>query len=280
MNRSFLINGVGRFRLVPAWLALMVAALVFDQSGGIARAQVNRVLLDADDLAFNIDDSTFHQWIFGAGNKIVSTPEHLEAQLMLAVKDVDRICGLTEAQQRKLILAGRGDGKRFLDRVAGAKREFDRLRNDPEGVNEILEYTTPIFASFQAGLYGEGSLFAKTLGTTLTSDQSERYRKARREQMAFRYKAKVALLLAGIDARVGFTSEQHRQFLDLILEATTPPARPGGPSEENVILLKIARLPEEKVQAIVTPAQWRQVERIFQKARIMEESLRAGGLID
>jgi hypothetical protein len=272
--------------LARGWPSMIVLAIVAVQPWGSAHAQLGKALREAAvrDAAevdgFDIDVSVFHQWIFGAGNKIVSTPDHLEALLMLAVADVDRICSLTEAQRRKLILAGHGDGKRFLDRVAEARREFERLRHDPDGPDEIIQSTAPLAASFQAGLYGEGSLFAKSLGTTLNPEQAGRYREAIREKDSFRYKAKVSLLLASLDARLGFTSEQYRQFLALILEATTPPMKPGGPYEESVVLLKIARLPEEKVRAILDESQWKKLDKIFQRIRVMEENLRAMGQID
>jgi hypothetical protein len=143
-------------------------------------------------------------------------------------------------------------------------------------------------------------LFAKTLATTLTPEQQSRRREALLDQARFRYKAKVSLALATLDDHLGFTSDQTRRFLALILEETTPPAKKarafdeslvdlraaGLPAakvlliEESMIYLKIAGLPEAKVRAIVDEGQWKALSRIFQKARSMEEFLRSNGYLD
>ena len=270
----------------PALVGLAISALAFAlaQAGGVAKAQKGAIEFDAvDDLVndgFELDSSMFHQWIFGSGNKIVSTPEHLESLLLLALEDVDRACSLSEAQRRKLLLAGHGDRKRFMDRVAEARGVFERLRHDPNGSAEIVQYTQPLAASFAAGLYGEGSFFAKTIGTTLSPEQASRHRETLLEKARFRYKAKVSLVLASLDARVGFTADQRRRYVALVLEETMPPTRPAGHFEESVVFLKIARLPEAKVRPIFDEPQWKQLKRIFQRVSAMEETLRANGVPD
>jgi hypothetical protein len=285
---------------------LIVMAFALVQAGGEAQAQLTKALREAAareaaiETGFDIDESVFHQWIFGAGNKIVSTPDHLESMLTMAIAGVDRTCSLSGEQRQKLELAGHGDRKRFMDRVAEAKRAFERLRHDPDGPGEIIKYTQPLANAYAAGLYGEGSLFAKTLATTLTPEQQSRRREALLDQARFRYKAKVSLALATLDDHLGFTSDQTRRFLALILEETTPPAKKarafdeslvdlraaGLPAakvlliEESMIYLKIAGLPEAKVRAIVDEGQWKALSRIFQKARSMEEFLRSNGYLD
>jgi hypothetical protein len=276
------------FPWVIPWPTVLVLAFLLSQSGGVAQAQLGKVLREAAareaaevaGASFDIDESMFNQWVYGSGPKVASIPEHLESTLMLAIEDIDRSCSLSEAQRRKLVLAGHGDRKRFLDRVDDARRVFERLRHDPDGPTEIVKYTGPLAADYDFGLYGEGSFFAKTLATTLTPDQASRYRNAQQEKLKFRYRAKVTLILSSLDTYVGFTSDQSRKLGALILEETTPPRRVGGPYESEVVLVKIANLPEAKFRQIVDEPQWKTLGPIFEKFRGMEPTLRANGHLD
>ncbi len=262
-------------------ILMLFLAFVFVQGGGVARAQVGDELeRGAAQPNFDIQESVFHQWIFGAGTKIDSAEEHLDAQLMLTIADIDRACSLSTAQRDKLVLAGHGDRKRFMDRVAEVRRVYEQLRHEPGGANEVFQATRPVAAEFEFGLYGEGSFFAKTVKTTLTPEQASRYREAQEEKLKFRYRAKVTLILASLDARVGFTSDQHQRFTTLILEKTTLPHKPAGDYEPNVVLLQIAKLPEAKVRPIFDDSQWKKMDLIFQKARGTETFLRANGHLD
>jgi hypothetical protein len=66
----------------------------------------------------------------------------------------------------------------------------------------------------------------------------------------------------------------------MILEETTPPRRVGGPYESEVVLVKIANLPEAKFRQIVDEPQWKTLGPIFEKFRGMEPTLRANGHLD
>ena len=284
----------GSTRRKTASIVAIAMAFGFGQSGGIAQGQLTKALREAAarEVAevqaaggFELDESVFRQWIFGAGNKPNGpTVEQLETPLILAIADLDRACSLTDAQRRRLLLAGLGDRKRFLDRVAEARRVFEQYRRDPNGANEILAYTQPLAADYEFGLYGEGSFFAKTVATTLTPEQAARHRASVEEKLKFRYRAKVTLILATLDKRVGFTSEQQKRFSSMILEETRPPRKAGGPDEEKLVLLKIARLPEAKVRPIFDDLQWNRLEKIFKGARSQNfldvDRLRAEGQLD
>jgi hypothetical protein len=284
----FLFRESGYFPWPITWRTMLVLAFLLTRGGDVAQAQLGKALREAAvreaaevaGASYDIDESMFSQWVYGAGTKVASVPEHLESTLMLAIEDIDRSCSLSEAQRRKLVLAGHGDRKRFLDRVADARRVFERLRHDPDGPTEIVKYTGPLAADYDFGLYGEGSFFAKTLATTLTPEQASRYREAQQEKLKFRYRAKVTLILASLDTYVGFTSDQSRKLGALILEETTPPRRVGGPYESEVVLVKIASLPESKLRPILDESQWKTLGAIFEKFRGMEASLRASGNLD
>ena len=268
---------------VPAaWPLRIFIAMFFVTPGGIARAQ------DLDEQEepaivqdqFELDESIFQQWVFGNGPRLASIPQHLDSLLMLSIVEVERSCSLSDAQKRKLLLAGHGDIKRFVDRVAEARKVFDRLRRDQGKINEIRQETQPLAAILGVGLFGDGSFFAKTLGTTLDPEQAARYRGVLREKGQFRYRAKVSLALANLDTVMGFTTEQYRRFVDVILEETTPPKNFAAPYETNVVLLKIARLPEAKIRPIFDEIRWKTLSQQLQQARGMEQFLRTNGLLE
>jgi hypothetical protein len=54
-------------------------------------------------------------WVLGRGDASAGR-QQLEWQLTVQMEDIDRACSLTDAQRRKLELAGRGDIKHFFDR--------------------------------------------------------------------------------------------------------------------------------------------------------------------
>jgi hypothetical protein len=70
---------------------------------------------------------------------------------------------LTRAQRAKLLLAGRGDIKRFFDQVEDRRREFETERRVYRNGLAALNRLEPYRQVFEDGPFGDGSLFAKTL---------------------------------------------------------------------------------------------------------------------
>jgi hypothetical protein len=96
------------------------------------------------------------------------------------VEIVDRICRLTDAQKSKLRLAGRGDIKRFFDRIEALQRKCqptDAVHDDDPsdlqicGTGSLLN-ASAIRPARTLGLFEQGSLFSKTLKTLLTEGQA------------------------------------------------------------------------------------------------------------
>ena len=263
------------------WLAL---AILFVAAGPTARAQD----LDEPDeqpavQQVAIDESNFDRWVFGnVGGNNVSARDRLEALLTLSIDEADRTCKLTEGQKKKLRLAGHGDLKRFLERVDDARRIFHQLNRDQNNINQIYQETVPLSATLRVGLFGDDSFFAKTLKTTLDREQAGRYREGLDEKLRFRYRAKIGLAVANLDAVVGFTAEQRRRLIDLILQETKPPSRPAPNAayENYVILYKISKLPEDKIKPLLDDARWGALNRQLQQSRGMEQFLKNNGYLD
>ena len=79
------------------------------------------------------------------------------------------------AQKNKLQLAGRGDMKRFLDRVEEKRSLYKGLKVDQIKIGEIYQQIQPLKSTLSSGLFGEGSIFFKSIGMTLTAEQLARH---------------------------------------------------------------------------------------------------------
>src|SRR6516225_3632447 len=84
--------------------SLALAAVLSALAG--ARAQVQPIWTD----------EMFDQWVFQQDRNVAGARRRLESQLTLRIDEVDRASQLTDAQKKKLQLAGKGDMKRFFAR--------------------------------------------------------------------------------------------------------------------------------------------------------------------
>jgi len=135
---------------------------------------------------FNIDEAQFDQWIFqGSGNPAAGRAR-INSHLKLKIDELVRACALTEVQQHKLMLAGRADLKRFNDQVEEVRKKFLLVKNDQQKFNQIWQDINPLQQKLAAGLFGENSMFAKTVRKTLTEDQQVLFRRVDEEHRKFR----------------------------------------------------------------------------------------------
>src|SRR5262245_49112717 len=110
-------------------------------------------------------DDEFDELVYAKDWDSAVTPskERLESLLEERVESIGWNTDLTESQRERLLLAGRGDIKRLLDRAEEWKRERGRVRctGDPFApLQEILQKAQPLRAEFTAGPFDERSYFA------------------------------------------------------------------------------------------------------------------------
>jgi hypothetical protein len=109
-----------------------------------------------------VEPENFDRWLFG--EESAARPErHLDEILLTRVRDAAREYDLNERQRRKLQLAGRGDIKRFFDRVEDRRRGFETERQRFQTGLAALKRLNDLSEIYQKGPFGDGSLFAKTL---------------------------------------------------------------------------------------------------------------------
>ena len=139
--------------------------------------------------AFVYTEENFDQWVFNEVRQtaVGSVRNRFDSLLGLKIDFVDKACGLTDLQKKKLQLAGKGDIKRFFDRVDEKRRKFLSVKRDQNNINEIFQEIQPLQTEIQGEHFGDASIFAKTLVRTLTEEQTAKFDKAMRERMQFRY---------------------------------------------------------------------------------------------
>ena len=75
------------------------------------------------------------------------------------------------------------------------------------------------------------------------------------EKRLFRYRAKVELIVASLDQTVGFSDDQRRQLVELILRETELPKR-FGQYDYWLVMYQTGKIPESKLKTIFDDKQW------------------------
>ena len=216
------------------------------------------------------------QWVFGRYGGSGGARNKLDSSLLLRIQDLERTCGITEAQKKKLRLAGRGDIKRFFDKVEELKRKFQQGQNDPNA--NIWQEIQPLQVELNTGLFGDDSLYAKTIRRTLNHEQAARFESLSHERTSFRFRATVDWFVVHLDKGLGLTDDQRQRFVELLVNEARPPRR-FGPGDYWYLLLQTARVPEAKLKPIFDAPQWRLLCRQFAQARAMEQWLKTNGVL-
>jgi hypothetical protein len=269
-----------------AFRSLLGAVLLIATSGPLARSQVvipgdeaEEVEVVAQPVRAALNENVIEQWVFnGVNNGNNGSRSRLESLLKLQVADVGRTCGATEAQQKKLELAGRGDIKRFFDGIEEIKRKHAPLKNDAAVINEVFQEIQPLRVSISSGPFGEDSLFAKTLRKILSEEQAARHAAVVRDRKLFRHRARIDLVVKQFDNTLGLSAAQRERFTKLLAEQTRP-AKISGPYDTQVLLLQLTKLPEDQFKPIFDAAQWRLLTQQFAQAKSMEFFLDRNGYV-
>jgi hypothetical protein len=192
------------------------------------------------------------------------------------IEALDRACQLSEAQKKKLHLAGQGDIERFFDRYELVKQKFQALNNDQQKLQQIWQDINPLQTTLQAGLFHDDSLVYKLLRNTLTGEQRARYEAFDRERRAFHHRASIELAITMLEQGTPLRDAQRQQLIALLTNQTKPP-RKFGQYEYYAIMFQLGRVPEEKLKPLFDPAQWNVVSRYLAQCKGMEPMLRQSG---
>jgi len=227
---------------------------------------------------FFIQPEAFEQWMYGQYGTSSDVEGRFQSQLDVILADVQRVCEaanapLSEIQLKKLRLAARGDIERFLERVEKARKKFDEVRFDQNRINEVFQEIQPLQAKLQAGLFGEESLFEKTMNKTLTQQQNEPRMQLETERRKFRYQAQIGITLAILENGLPLLDEQREKITKLLEDESQPPKR-FSQYDYYYVLLQMAKLPEDKLKGILDETQLKMLQPYLMQARGMEQFLK------
>jgi hypothetical protein len=157
----------------PLWIGLAAVVLPLAAAVGGDPLDENSGNAALPDQPLKLANPAVYVWIFGADAN--AARQHLDTLLQQKVSIVDRVCRLTDAQKRKVELAGRGDIKRLIDRVEEFGIHSQLAKNNGESVNALVRKAEELKRDLISALSNDDSLFAKSLKATLTSDQFDEY---------------------------------------------------------------------------------------------------------
>jgi hypothetical protein len=224
-------------------------------------------------------DEQFDQWVFQQAGSAAAARQRMESQLSLQIDGIDRSSKLSTAQKKKLELMGRGDIKRFFDAFERAKLRFNQIDNDVNRLQEIMPEITPLQMSIQSGMFQVDSLFAKSLRTTLTSEQRAKYDAEIQERNKLRHRAQIELAVNMIEQLIPLRDSQRREMVDLLVREIAPPKGNYPTYEFYYILYQLGRVPEETFKTILSPTQLKLLNRIAATYKGYEQFLRRNGLL-
>jgi hypothetical protein len=177
---------------------------------------------------------------------------HLERELADRLDELDAVCGLAEAQRKKLERAGQGEIKRFIDRftltvMEGADVSLQEVQGLAVDLRDLHRQPGKLFDA--------GSLFSKILAATLSREQRARNEPSLRDENRVRYRKAVVAAVHSLAGLVNISNTECVKLSRLILTETKPPLK-YGPSDYAFVMYQAARLPEAKLKEVIHVREW------------------------
>jgi hypothetical protein len=270
-----------RIHCCREWL-LMVMAVVVAMLGSAAPAQDLVAAVEDDEAALRANhvpmtEATLDRMLFGSGGA-AQFRRRLELCLTSRVTEIRKICALTVAQEGKLLLAGRGDIKRFFDRVQDAKKKIHHGSIDRVGLEAILHGFQRQTLDPRREFFDASSLLSKSLKNALSPEQFDRFQQVTHERAVSHHRATVSWVVGVMDTTLRLTSAQHRRLEQLLQKETRPPRR-FGEYDYYGVMFQVSRLPEGSLRPIFDDYQWGKLSLQLAEAVRLERTLKDEGFV-
>lgn len=212
---------------------------------------------------FQVPAEAFDQWVFQKVGTRRMASSHLVDLLELKVAAVEAACEsagckLNDAQQRKLMLAGRLDLRALFDRIEAIRDEFLAVRRDQEAFNkaQIWQRTAPLQTAVEGGVFGADSLYQKVLASTLDDEQQSAWQEVRQRRRQYAYEAKIRLTWVALERTLPLSHGQREALAALLLQQTPPPLKTGD-YEQYYVLYQCGQLDVRELAPLLTLHQLR-----------------------
>lgn len=225
-----------------------------------------------DEQMFRLEERQLIVWAFGNQVESLSSARQRAEELLAGqIEFVAQIGSLQPAQRRKLELAGRGDIVRFFESVEKLLGELTLGQIRETEWREAWQKMSPVKQRFALGLHERGSLFHKTVRTTLTAEQLQRLEQLEQQRARRHYQAQVAAALVVFDQQVPLTIAQRNRLTELLLTEPPPPRIAGNRYDQYYyVFYRMSRLPEPELKRIFDDGEWKVVRHIFDRFRGLE----------
>lgn len=199
---------------------------------------------------FQVDRNTVEQWIFQQQGSAIEGRKKLESQLSLELGMLKNSLQLDDAQIAKIELAGKGDIKRFFDRISAVVSKIEAMEMNQNQMGEAYQLTIPLATEVNTGLFNESSLMHKVLHGSISAEQSQLLL----AEAKLRRKLLVESLIKGFVMTLGrtvpMTADQSRKMID-ILVSKTQNDRLEGEYASYLIAYRWSTVPEEQLQTFL-----------------------------
>lgn len=237
-------------------------------------------------------DTAFDQLIFLQDRTADVARTRLFSEVARHVNEIDRACRLTDAQKKKLHLAGRGDIQRFFERYETAKEQVKLGNGNGEKLNvaidgdfleidrEVLQVTSTLQIALRTGLFHEDSLLYKSLGRTLTNDQVERYEVLKEERRVTGHRAAIERAITRLGQSAPELAAKPGSLARFLADEIKPPRKPApSPHDVYYVLYMMGRLPEDKLRRQFDAWKWPILKRQLDQYKRLGATLRQKGLL-
>ncbi len=259
----------------------VVFLIVRSSSTGAAPDDIEAVKQDEQQVnvqLFQMDEQNFDANVFQPSGNAKAARTQIETRLKLQLDELQRVCGITEAQKQKLTLAASSDIKRFFDEVDRIRKKVKGGKLDQNEWNNIWQEIQPLRNRQTSGLFGDTSFFAKTVRKSLTEEQIQKYDVVVNERRKFRYRASLEVVVTNLASTVPLRHTQHEAIVKLLLDETQPPPT-FGQYDQYFVMYQLEKLAEPKIKPLLDEHQWKLLEVQIQQYKGMEQFLIQNGMI-
>lgn len=204
---------------------------------------------------------------------------------------IDTICGLTDAQRRKLRLAMDSDVRRAVEEIGAVRTQYAGVQVNfagPDGQRkwQQLQQDVQRCRRLFDGLCDAESLFGKSLPTILDAEQYARLTAEDATRRTYLWRAIVARSLRTWDESLGLDQRQYDEIEKLLLERE-PPLRVHGRFQRAelgampmLVLVVLADIDANRLKAAVSERQWRVLAVQANQGNAMRSHIEAQGLLE
>jgi hypothetical protein len=253
------------------WLLPLILALAFGATRSPVRAQNPQgndenfdTTVEGDVIVRRaiLNDQRADQFIFGQVESVEEARSRMDQALRRQVRQLNRRYHLTAAQQEKLLLAGRGDIKRALDRVAELKRKFQLAKFERLSLMNWVEEARRLQRALQAVTTNADSLFSKTVAATITDEQVALADKALHESHAAAFEAALADAAARLFRVLDLTEPEHSRLVTVMRSEIHQPRRFGN-SGYAYVMHELSKVPENKIRPTMREPKWKLLHQLL-----------------